>query len=978
LAGASPTLAGRMTLAHASMAGRGRVDDFLRELGDGPDAKALAKLFQDHPSARALTDIIAEGSPYLFDLIVASPARWVALLTSDPHARLAALLADMTAGAAAEQATAMRIWRQAKAEASLLIAAADIGGVWDLPAITQALTQVGDAAVGAAIRHVLTDAVREGGLVVPDPSQPELDSGYFVLALGKMGAHELNYSSDIDLIVMFDPDIAQVTGTEPGMFFVSMTRRLIKLLQERTVDGYVFRVDVRLRPDPSSTQIAVSVPFALDYYERRGQNWERAAMIKACVIAGDHAAGEALLSDLQPFVWRKYLDYAALADVHAMKQQIHVYRGHGEIAVEGHNVKLGRGGIREIEFFVQTQQLIAGGRNLELRSRATLTTLAELARHGWIKPDACAELDTAYRFLRTVEHRLQMVADDQTHTLPTERAAMERFARFMGFAGRDDLANVLLPHLRNVQRHYANLFEAPPSPPGARGPLVFDPRNMRATIDRLARLGFKQPAEAAVTITRWLGGEYRSLRGELARQHFTELLPVLLDQLAQAENPDSALVTFDRFIGALHGGARFYSMLLQNRPIVALLATILATAPRLADTVAQQPDVIDAVLDPAFFGALPDAPGLEGRLTGFLDQATSFEDFLDRARLFGLEHMFLIGVRVISGTVTAEQAGEAFAQLAEVLIRAMVRVVQERFVADHGHIAGQEIAILAMGKLGGREMTAGSDLDLILVYDFDDEHPASDGPRPLTGSQYFARFTQRLINALTSPTNYGRLYAVDMRLRPSGRSGPLATSFASFRNYQNNEAWTWEHMALTRARVVSGSPGFTARIEALIGGVLRRARDPTRVASDVAEMRRAIAAERGDQEQWNLKDAAGGLIDIEFVAQYLQLVYGATIPELLDPSTVRVLEKAARAGVLAPADAEVLRPAARLYHDLTQVLRLCVAGPFDPKTAGAGLLHLLARAGDVPDFATLEAHLIETQARVRKSFEAIVGRESIL
>ncbi len=337
--------------------------------------------------------------------------------------------------------------------------------------------------------------------------------------------------------------------------------------------------------------------------------------------------------------------------------------------------------------------------------------------------------------------------------------------------------------------------------------------------------------------------------------------------------------------------------------------------------------------------------------------------------------MFLIGVRVISGTITAEQAGEAFAQLAEVLIRAMGRVTLDRFVADHGRIAGQEIAILAMGKLGGREMTAGSDLDLIVVYDFDSasDHPVSDGARPLTGGQYFARFTQRLISSLTSPTNYGRLYAVDMRLRPSGRSGPLATAYASFSNYQNNDAWTWEHMALTRARVISGSDRFTQRIETLIRGVLRRPRDPVRTATDVVEMRRAIAAERSDKERWNLKDAAGGLIDIEFVAQYLQLVHGAGNPEMFDASTVRVLDKAARLGVLAPAHADVLRPAARLYHDLTQVLRLCVTGPFDPKTAGPGLLRLLARAADLPDFATLDAHLIETQARVRRSFERIIG-----
>jgi glutamate-ammonia-ligase adenylyltransferase len=967
-------LAARIAPPQASPAAHWRMADFLRAIIDTSDGRALGSLFERYPNARVLTEAIAEGSLYLFDLIAASPARWRAILESDPDVRLETLLAAMASGGREDQATAMRIWRQAKAEASLLIAAADIGGVWELEAVTHALTRLADAAVSAAVRHLLAEVAREGRLTVPDQADPEQGSGFFVLALGKMGAHELNYSSDIDLIVMFDPDIARpAAGLDAGMLFARITRGLIKLLQDRTVDGYVFRVDVRLRPDPASTQVAVSVPFALDYYESRGQNWERAAMIKARVCAGDRAAGEALLSALKPFVWRKYLDYVALADVHAMKQQIHVYRGHGEIAVEGHNLKLGRGGIREIEFFVQTQQLIAGGRNPELRTRETMATLAALARHGWIKPSARAELDAAYRFLRAVEHRLQMVADEQTHTLPADREALERFARFMGFAGREPFAQALLIHLRNVQRHYANLFEAPLVPPDEPKPLVVDPRNLRPTIDRLAQLGFKQPAEAAGLVARWLGGEYRSLRGGLARAHLAELMPVLLDQLAQADNPELALASFDRFLGSLQGGARFYSLLRQNRAVISLLATILATAPRLADILAQRPDVIDAVLDPAFFGALPDAAALEKALTGFLDQALSFEDCLDRARVFGLEHMFLIGVRVISGTVSAELAGDAFAHLAEVLIRAMLRVTLDRFMADHGTIAGQEIAILALGKLGGHEMAAGSDLDLILVYDFDPEQPVSDGERPLTGSQYFARLTQRLISALTSPTNYGRLYAVDMRLRPSGRSGPLATSFASFSNYQANEAWTWEHMALTRARVIASSRDFGERIEALISSVLRRPRDPARIAADVVDMRRAIAAERSDQERWNLKDVAGGLIDIEFVAQCLQLVHAAAHPEILDASTVRVLDKAARLGVLAPDHADLLRLAARLYHDLTQVLRLCVTGPFDPPGAGAALLRLLAHAADVPDFATLEAYLIETQADVRKSFEQIVG-----
>ena len=308
------------------------------------------------------------------------------------------------------------------------------------------------------------------------------------------------------------------------------------------------------------------------------------------------------------------------------------------------------------------------------------------------------------------------------------------------------------------------------------------------------------------------------------------------------------------------------------------------------------------------------------------------------------------------------------------MIRAVHRSVADNFVGAHGRIAAQEAAVLAMGKLGGYEMTASSDLDLILIYDFDAAHPESDGARALYGAQYFARLTQRLINALTAQTNYGALYQVDMRLRPSGRAGPLATQIEGFASYQDSEAWTWEHMALTRARVVSASPAFKARAEEVIRNVLRRPRDAVLIAGDVVEMRGAIAKEKGDKERWDLKYAAGGLIDIEFIAQYLQLVHAHVQPEILDTSTARVLDKAWALRLLPVEDAEVLRPAVQLYHDVTQILRLCLPGPFDPKTAGAGLLRLLARAADVPDFAALEATLIETQAKVRESFVRILGK----
>jgi len=401
---------------------------------------------------------------------------------------------------------------------------------------------------------------------------------------------------------------------------------------------------------------------------------------------------------------------------------------------------------------------------------------------------------------------------------------------------------------------------------------------------------------------------------------------------------------------------------------------VLGIAPRLADTVTRYPQVMDALVDPSFFGPLPDNAELGRRLDAALAQSRYAEDLLERIRAFGLEYLFLISVRILSGTLTARHAGEAFARLADAVIRAVHRSVTENFAAAYGHIRAAENAVVALGKLGGYEMTASSDLDLILIYDFDEAQPESDGQRPLYGAQYFARLTQRLINTLTAQTNYGALYQVDMRLRPSGRAGPLATQLASFAAYQDKEAWTWEHMALTRARVVSASPEFAKRIEAVIRDVLCRERDAEAVATDVVEMRQAIATEKGDANRWDLKYAAGALVDIEFIAQFLQLVHAHERPEILDTSTARVLDKAWGLRILPVEDAEVLRPAVQLYQDLTQILRLCLPGAFDPKTAGAGLLRLLARAADVPDFAALDATLIETQAKVRASFVRILGK----
>lgn len=951
------------------------LDDWLSELEPAQSAALDALLAQ--PFARRILLGIAEFSPYLFDLVRADAARLIRLLTCDPESHLSQLIEKTTSDVftAAGETELMHLLRRMKAEAALMIALCDIGGIWPVMRVTAALTDLAVASVQAALRFLLRQEVARGRMNATNHDRPEEGSGLIVLAMGKMGAGELNYSSDIDLIVFFDPAATSlVADIEPAPFFVRVTQALARLLQQRSGDGYVFRVDLRLRPDPASTQVAMSTEAALHYYEREGRTWERAAMIKAQPCAGDPKAGEALIAELSPFVWRKHLDFAALADVHDMKRQMQTFRGQSEIAVEGHNVKVGRGGIREIEFFAQTQQLIAGGRHPHLRVRPTLQALQALATSNWITFQALEELNLAYEYLRRVEHRLQMISDEQTHALPDEPNAVERFANFFGYESRAAFAKDLLAHLNIVQGHYSKLFEGDPTgsaklPDVNYGAGAEDQR----LLDHLATLGFKKPVMVAKTVQQWIEGDYRVLRNEATKSAFVEFIPGLIDGLANAEDPDDAVTAFDRFLGALQRGGRLISLLSQNRDLVALVALILGAAPRLGDMLARQPQIMDGLIDPRFFGAMPDQKELSARLAATLEDAASYEDFLDRLRLFGQESLFLIGTRILSGTVSAQQASVAFADVAEGIVNTVHGLVTDQFATQYGRIKGQETAILAMGRLGSREMTASSDLDLILLYDFDEDEPDSDGERSLHGAQYFARLTQRLISAFTTRTNYGVLYDVDMRLRPSGRAGPVASRIDAFADYQEREAWTWEHMALTRARVISASPAFRKKIEDIIRSVLVRPRDPASTAGDVADMRRAIALEKGEDDIWDLKLAAGGLVDIDFIAQYLQLAYASAKPEILSVSTLQVLDHAARSGVLPQAEAEVLRSAARLYHDLTQILRLCVSDKFNPESAGEDLLRVMARAGDTPDFSTLEARVRETQAEVRRVFLALVG-----
>ncbi len=952
-------------------------DDLVGKTGSNGTENGLEAFLDGHQGVKDCLTGILSNSPYLRDLMIADPARLLSILHEGPEARLNRLIGEAGSLRAETEADVMRELRLKKQDLALTLGVADIGGAIGVDRVTRALAGFADAALEACIRFCLTDLANKGKFFPVDAEEPARESGYIVLAMGKHGAKELNYSSDIDLIVFYDPMKAPLKDKlDAPVEFVRMTRRLVKMMQDRTEDGYIFRTDLRLRPDPGATPLAMSVPAALTYYESLGQNWERAALIKARPCAGDIPAGDDFLHEIVPFIWRKYLDFAAIADVQSIKRQIHMHKGHGKIAVAGHNVKLGRGGIREVEFFVQTQQLIAGGRNPALRGRRTLDMLDGLLEAGWIEADARDELREAYIFLRAVEHRIQMLNDEQTQLLPKDEEGLLRIAYLMGMETVAEFEAAFLERLGRVQSHYASLFEDEPELSSELGNLVFtgddhDPD----TLETLSRLGFEHPSEAANIVKSWHFGRYAATRSTKARERLTELHPVLISALAATDNADAALRTFDAFLAKLPAGVQLFALLRSNPQMLTLLATVMGAAPRMAETVSRRVHVLDTVLDPAFFGAMPTAQEFREGLDQTLALARYYEEALDRARIFAQEQQFLIGLRLISDTLGADKVGFALARLAEVVVDRVLSRVVGHVAESHGVVPGGNHAILAMGKLGGREMTASSDLDLILLYEAPEGAKQSDGKRPLAISQYYIRLTQRLVTALSAPTAEGSLYEVDFRLRPSGNAGPLATNLAGFISYQEKDAWTWEHMALTRARVIaSSSPEFSDKINGYLRDTLAAERDRAKLADDVRSMRARIEKEKGTKDVWDLKQVAGGLVDIEFTAQFLQLVHAHKNPEVLAQGTEDALEKLRDAQLLAGGDADLLLQALRLYQRLTQVLRMAMSGKFEPADAPRGVLDLLTRAGGAPNLQHLELELADIQKSVRKKFEEIVGK----
>lgn len=939
-----------------------------------PQTNALFELLLQQPQGALLLQSVTGNSPYLSKLITLQFPFFLRLCEHGPETAFNECMAQLQNLNPQDLAHAdmMKALRIAKQQAALLTAMADICSLWDVMNVTRHLTLFADLAVSKATDYLLTKAAQNGELSPSDTAHPQRGSGLVVLAMGKQGAYELNYSSDIDLIILFDKEKAPYCGRKNVQhFFSKFAQDLAAMLQERTSDGYVFRTDLRLRPDPRSTPPAVNVHSAITYYESLGQNWERAAMIKSRQIAGDPVTGALFEEHMTPYIWRKHLDFASIADIHSIKRQMTVKAGEA-MAVGGHNIKLGRGGIREIEFYVQTQQLVWGGRYPELRCRATLEALQRLADAELVTQDKVDTLTGAYLFLRRVEHYLQMVDDQQTHSLPDNDEDLRKIAIFLGYNGIFDFTKDLLSYCSTVHQIYSDSMEGTP-PLSMEGNLVFtgvdpDPD----TLKTLKNLGYSNAAAISDIIQDWHRGSRRATRSKRARQILTELIPALLKALANTASPDSAFFRFDDFLARLPAGVQIFSLFHARPELLDMIARVLGSAPSLADILGKYPSLLDSVLQGDFYETLPDKDMLAAQLGHKLDYMRDYEEALRELRSFKNEKQFQAGMQMLQGLVSPDRIGRFLSELAEVVTTHTIRLVTEEFEQTHGTIADCYFAAVALGKLGSRELTFGSDLDLIFVYDCEDGNAQSDGEKSVDVRTYYTRLCSRIVTAFTMMAKEGTLYEVDTRLRPSGGDSPLATQYSAFDKYFHESAWVFEFMALTKARVIcSSSPDLHDRLSALILSHICAEHDIAHLADEVTDMRLKIAKQYHTDNPWHIKHVRGGLIDVDFIAQYLVLRHGHDEPRIAECNTRQILMRARECGLIADRAADDLLEAHYLLSNMLSFLRLCSEGVIVEDVAPAGLKDLLVMRFGADSFEALRKKLVYAEQTVLRYFEQL-------
>ena len=880
-----------------------------------------------------------ELSPFLHRALDRMPAIEAALAGGDIEQAL--VLARSAGEGADEVGVALRRERLALA---LAVAIGDLAGVLPLSRVVGELSDLADRALDCAINEAILRRA-------PDGAEPR---GFSAIALGKHGARELNYSSDIDPILLYDPQtLPRRERDEPGEAAVRVARRIVETLSTQTGEGYVFRVDLRLRPASEVSPLAIPFDGAIAHYESSALAWERAAYIRARASSGDIAAGQAFLDTIRPFVWRRSLDFGAIDEIGRLTTRIRDHYAVGQRVGPGYDLKRGRGGIREVEFFAQVHQLIHGGRHPELRLRGTRESLDALAAAGLIAADDAQVLGDSYDRLRTLEHRLQMVSDQQTHSLPSDAAALDGVARLDGLVDGAELVAELAAISETVGRRFDGLI-ATYAPSGAVAVEEL-PLSME-----LESLGFADPEPLAERVTGWESGRFRALRSTEARDAFARIRPQLLRALAGAPDPERALLRWEALLGGLPSAINIFRLLEARPALFDVVMRVLAHAPTLADDLARRADLIDTLIDQSVF----DLPGSVSEIAAALADGEAGDDYqrlLDGVRVKVGELRFALGVQLVEGKSDPLDVASALSRLAEAAIAVLAPAATDEFAVQHGRVAGSDLAILGLGRLGGAALTHASDLDLIYLFSGEDL-PESDGRRPLGATLYYNRLAQRVSGALSVPTAAGALYEVDTRLRPSGNQGPIAVSFDSFERYQREEAWTWEHMALTRARVLYGTPEDSARLGAMIAGVLNKPRDPATLREDLLGMRREMASHKPPKGPLDVKLARGGLVDLEFVIHFLQLRDRvAVLPEL-----GRAVDGLAAAGLVDPA----LREAHDLLTRLLVVVRLMAPdGAYPPEASRA----IVARSCGAASWPDLLDSVWQARSRVSEAWTATFG-----
>ena len=865
-------------------------------------------------------------SPFLREAIARHPDIVANLAAGD----MESAIADIVPAACTSPDFAADLRRERSA-ISLIVALSDLAGQTNFEQAVAALTRFADSALDRAISVAMRE--RTGS---PEPL------GFVAIALGKQGGGELNYSSDIDPIFLYDPELLpRRPREEAGQAAVRIARRVVDLLQTRTGEGYVLRVDLRLRPSPEVTPVALSVDAAVAYYETSALSWERAAFVRARAAAGDIALGQRFLSAVRPFVWRRSLDFGAIEEVTAISRRIREHYAQGQAFGPGYDLKRGRGGIREIEFFAQVHQLIHGGRNPDLRAPATLDALKALAKAGAIDAETAATLAAVYRLLRTIEHRLQMVDDLQTHSLPIGEA-LDGVAHLHGLSGGEALLGLLGPAIGRVAAIYDELAGAAESPR-----LSADEGALRKS---LAQFGFNPPDAACRQIAAWRQSPARALRSPAARDAFEDMLPSLLEAIAQTADPLRALHRFDDIVQRLPSGINLFRLLNARPALSGLLAQILGHAPALADQLGRRPELLDGLI--AATGLDPPPPLAELLAAFSRLRRNDYEATLGDVRRRVNDWRFALGTQIVAGRGDPIDVAAGYARIAEAAVVTLADATVAQFEASHGKLPGSELLIVALGRLGGKALTHASDLDLVYLFTGDADR-SSDGCKPLRANDYYNRLARRVTAALSLPTAAGPLYDVDTRLRPSGVHGMLAVSIDAFRDYQQRDAWTFEHMALTRARCVYGSAMARHDGDAAIRSILEQPRDARRCLTDAVAMRADIARHKPPAGPFDIKLGDGGLVDLEFAVQVRQL----TCRIGLDASLGGAVEQLAREGLLPREMVEAHVLLARLLV----VLRLVAPNGEEP---GAASQSLVARACGFEDWPRLCKALADARRQV--------------